>query len=68
MNNINEIDKNFQYFLKYDIDKLVKLIQNIIPANLLGIDFLIDCNSRNLVLIDINYFPGYDGNYIYLII
>lgn len=41
--------------------ELLKRLKGEMEFNLLGIDIIVDKNSGNYGIIDVNYFPGYDG-------
>ncbi|CAF2400277.1 unnamed protein product [Rotaria sp. Silwood2] len=43
------------------VNKIAQTIQNIFELNLVGIDIIIDRNTGDYAVIDVNYFPGYEG-------
>ncbi|CAF1142417.1 unnamed protein product [Rotaria sordida] len=43
------------------INKIVQTVQNLFELNLVGIDIIIDRKTGDYAVIDVNYFPGYEG-------
>ena len=43
------------------VNDIVKTVQNLFQLNLVGIDVIIDRNTGGYAVIDVNYFPGYEG-------
>ncbi|CAF0785767.1 unnamed protein product [Adineta ricciae] len=43
------------------VNDIVKTVQNLFQLNLVGIDIIIDRNTGGYAVIDVNYFPGYEG-------
>ncbi len=43
------------------VNKIVQTVQNLFQLNLVGIDIIIDINTGDYAVIDVNYFPGYEG-------
>lgn len=43
------------------VNNIVKTVQNLFQLNLVGIDIIIDRNTGDYAVIDVNYFPGYEG-------
>jgi len=42
-------------------NKIAQIVQNLFELNLVGIDIIIDRNTGDYAVIDVNYFPGYEG-------
>jgi len=43
------------------VNTIVQIVQNLFELNLVGIDIIIDKNTGDYAVIDVNYFPGYEG-------
>ncbi|UJR36182.1 hypothetical protein I4U23_028916 [Adineta vaga] len=43
------------------VNKIVQVVQNLFQLNLVGIDIILDRNTGDYAVIDVNYFPGYEG-------
>ncbi|CAF1163607.1 unnamed protein product [Adineta steineri] len=43
------------------VNTIIKTVQNLFELNLVGIDIFIDRNTGDYAVIDVNYFPGYEG-------
>ncbi len=43
------------------VNTIVQIVQNLFELNLIGIDIIIDKNTGDYAVIDVNYFPGYEG-------
>jgi inositol-1,3,4-trisphosphate 5/6-kinase/inositol-tetrakisphosphate 1-kinase len=43
------------------VTKIAQIVQNLFELNLVGIDIIIDRNTGDYAVIDVNYFPGYEG-------
>lgn len=43
------------------VHKIARIVQNLFELNLVGIDIIIDRNTGDYAVIDVNYFPGYEG-------
>lgn len=43
------------------VNKIAKTVQNLFDLHLVGIDIIIDKNTGDYAVIDVNYFPGYEG-------
>jgi inositol-1,3,4-trisphosphate 5/6-kinase/inositol-tetrakisphosphate 1-kinase len=43
------------------INKIAQTVQKLFELNLVGIDIIIDNNTGDYAVIDVNYFPGYEG-------
>jgi inositol-1,3,4-trisphosphate 5/6-kinase/inositol-tetrakisphosphate 1-kinase len=43
------------------VNKIAQTVQNLFELNLVGIDIIIDRNTGDYAVIDVNYFPGYEG-------
>ncbi len=43
------------------VNKIAQIIQNLFQLNLVGIDIIIDRNTGDYAVIDVNYFPGYEN-------
>lgn len=50
--------------ISYDqkkVNKIAQTVQNLFDLNLVGIDIIIDNTTGDYAVIDVNYFPGYEG-------
>jgi inositol-1,3,4-trisphosphate 5/6-kinase/inositol-tetrakisphosphate 1-kinase len=55
-------DRNVSITFDHDkVNKITEIIQNLFELNLVGIDIIIDRNTGDYAVIDVNYFPGYEG-------
>ncbi|CAF3066374.1 unnamed protein product [Rotaria socialis] len=43
------------------VNKIAQTVQNLFELNLVGIDIIVDRNTGDYAVIDVNYFPGYEG-------
>jgi inositol-1,3,4-trisphosphate 5/6-kinase / inositol-tetrakisphosphate 1-kinase len=43
------------------IKRIAQIVQNLFELNLVGIDIIIDRITGHYAVIDVNYFPGYEG-------
>ena len=43
------------------VNKIAQTVQNLFKLNLVGIDIIIDRNTYDYAVIDVNYFPGYES-------
>ncbi|CAF2266175.1 unnamed protein product [Rotaria magnacalcarata] len=43
------------------VNKISQTVQNLFELNLVGIDIIVDRNTGDYAVIDVNYFPGYEG-------
>lgn len=43
------------------VKQIVQTVQNLFQLNLVGIDIIIDRKTAQYAVIDVNYFPGYEG-------
>ncbi len=43
------------------VNKIAQTVQNLFELNLIGIDIIIDRITGDYAVIDVNYFPGYEG-------
>ena len=43
------------------VNKIAHTVQNLFELNLVGIDIIIDWTTGDYAVIDVNYFPGYEG-------
>ncbi len=43
------------------VNKIAQIVQNLFELNLVGIDIIIDRHTGDYAVIDVNYFPGYEG-------
>lgn len=43
------------------MNQIAQIVQNLFELNLVGIDIIIDRTSGDYAVIDVNYFPGYEG-------
>lgn len=43
------------------MNKIAQIVQNLFQLNLVGIDIIIDRMTGDYAVIDVNYFPGYEG-------
>jgi inositol-1,3,4-trisphosphate 5/6-kinase/inositol-tetrakisphosphate 1-kinase len=48
-------------FDHHKVNKIAQIVQNLFELNLVGIDIIIDRNTGDYAVIDVNYFPGYEG-------
>ena len=55
-------DRNISITFDHDkVNKITEIVQNLFELNLVGIDIIIDRNTGDYAVIDVNYFPGYEG-------
>lgn len=57
----SEMDAKLPEINMKKIDKMVKSLRKAFGLDLLGIDLIIEQKTERYGVIDINYFPGYDG-------
>lgn len=43
------------------MNKIAQTVQGLFQLNLVGIDVILDRNTGDYAVIDVNYFPGYEG-------
>jgi inositol-1,3,4-trisphosphate 5/6-kinase/inositol-tetrakisphosphate 1-kinase len=43
------------------VNQIAQIVQDLFDLNLIGIDIIIDKNTGDYAVIDVNYFPGYEG-------
>ena len=43
------------------VNKIAQTVQSLFELNLVGIDIIIDRTTGDYAVIDVNYFPGYEG-------
>ena len=43
------------------MNRIAQTVQNLFQLNLVGIDVILDRNTGDHAVIDVNYFPGYEG-------
>lgn len=43
------------------VNEIVQTVQSLFQLNLVGVDVIIDKNTGDYAVIDVNYFPGYEG-------
>lgn len=60
---ISEQEQNFTVKPKYEIfERIVKKIEKIFGLILVGIDVVLENHTGKYAIIDVNAFPGYDGD------